>query len=119
MRIASKLASVLDRHRPPPDGAEAQALDATPIVDWRIGIRLPGRRYYLNIRIGRERRTLERLAGEGQVRMPVGAVAYGVAATAFFFAFGVLCFLYLLKSVAGIDLFAEHSPLHPLFELVR
>jgi hypothetical protein len=36
--------------------------------------------------------------------------------TAGYAAFGMLCSLYLLKSMLHIDLFAGPSPLHPLFE---
>ena len=87
------------------------------LIDWKFGLRLLGRRLYVNLRIGRERRSPLRLEAEGQVRLPVVATAYLTVGSALFSLFGMVCFLYLLKSMAGIHLFRGTSPLHPLYAL--
>ena len=87
----------------------------TPVFDWRFGVRLFRTRYYLNVRLGRERRSSTRLEQEGQVRLPVTATAYLTVFSAFFWLFGIVCSVYLLKSLAGINLFAQTSPLHPIY----
>lgn len=88
-----------------------------PIADWRFGLRLFRERYYLNVCLGRERRSPARLQNEGQVRLPVIATAYLTVVSAFFWFFGIVCFVYLLKSLAGINIFAHTSALHPLYAL--
>lgn len=88
-----------------------------PLQEWRLGLRVPGRRYYLNVRIGRERREPTRLLLEGQSRIPLATVFYCSAGAVFFLLFGVACFFYLLKSMAGINLFGRESWFHPLYAL--
>ena len=85
--------------------------------EWRFGIRWRGRLCYLNIRLGAEQRSQQRLRAEGLVRLPLAFMAYASAFTLLFGLFGVFCFLYLLKSMAGIDIIPGPSPLHPLYEL--
>lgn len=119
MTIASKLGLALYRRlrsRSEPEPATPQDDDeATVIIDRRFGIRLPGRRYYLDIRIGRERRHSARLASEDQRPLPLATLAYCGFGSAFFALFGFLCFAYLLKSMAGINLFERDSVLHPIY----
>ena len=51
------------------------------------------------------------------MRLPLAFMVYASAFTLLFGVFGVVCFLYLLKSMAGIDILPGPSPLHPLYEL--
>lgn len=83
----------------------------------RFGFRLFAQRYFVRLAFGTERRSGERLHAEGQVPVPVAPVAYGLVGSVFFFLFGVLCFVYLLKAMAGINLFKEASFLHPIYSL--
>ena len=85
--------------------------------EWRFGIRWRGRLCYLNIRLGAEQRSPQRRVAEGLVRLPLAFMVYASAFTLLFGVFGVVCFLYLLKSMAGIDILPGPSPLHPLYEL--
>ncbi len=95
--------------------AEASDSAPPPIVDWRFGLRIFRARYYLNVRLGQERRSSQRLEEEGQVRLPVVATAYLSVFSVFFWLFGIVCSLYLLKSLAGINLFTHNSLLHPIY----
>lgn len=83
----------------------------------RLGMNVLARRYFMLVRIGEERRDPVRLEVEGQVRVPARAVAYGMASTVFFLLFGIICSLYLLKAMAGINFLSQVSPLHPLYAL--
>lgn len=83
----------------------------------RLGMNVRQKRYFMVVRIGMERRDPVRLEAEGQVRVPASAVAYGTASTVFFLLFGISCALYLLKAMAGINIFSTASPLHPLYKL--
>lgn len=82
-----------------------------------FGFTLFSRRYFLRLAMGEERRSDQRLDAEGQKQVPVLPVASGLAGTLIFSLFGVLCFLYLLKALTGVDLFEGTSVLHPLYEL--
>ena len=119
MTLASGLESALQKSRAP-DAADlpVEMTDFAPILDRRFGIGVPGRRYYLAIRIGRERRTSDRLAGEGQRQVSLAFLIYCVAGSLFFAAFGLICFAYLLKSMAGINIFERASVLHPLYQMI-
>ena len=88
-----------------------------PATEWRLGFALPACRYFVTIRLGAEQRSPNRLAADGQTQVPVAATAYVVAGSGLCLMFGLLCALYLLKSFAGINLFAGASPLHPLYAL--
>ena len=92
------------------------------LVDFRVSIPLlPARRYYVRLLVGRERRNLARLHGEGQSHVTRISIFYGVltALLAGSMLFGMFCALYLLKSFSGINLFEGESPLHPLYILLR
>ncbi len=90
----------------------------TPGGEWRLGFKCGDRSYYFNVQFGMERRSPERLQVEGQVPVPVAATATLTTASVLFGLFGVFCFLYLLKSMAGINLFSGESLLHPLYALI-
>ena len=100
-----------------PEIAAGTGPDFEPVADWNFGIRVFGRAYYLTLRLGAERRSPRRLAAEGQVRVPLVATAYVTTGSVLFCIFGIFCFLYLLKSMAGINLFAGASPFHPIYAL--
>ncbi len=91
----------------------------------RLGLEVAGRPYYLHLRFGSERRSSERRITEGapvvRVRRPyataglvLGTLLLIVAGTAGTIVLG----LYLLKSLAGINLMAGASPLHPIYDLL-
>ncbi|MFT5509891.1 MAG: hypothetical protein ACI89J_002982 [Hyphomicrobiaceae bacterium] len=89
-----------------------------PMFDEQFGIRLGGRSYYINLRIGTEMRTRRRRAAEGQVRVSGVAFLYCVICSGAIMLFGTLCLLYLLKSGMGLNIWDEDSVLHPFFELM-
>lgn len=86
--------------------------------EWRFGFDSGNTRYFLNVRLGIERRDDARLVRDGQQRLPLRTITTTIAGAIFFVAFGLLCFLYLLKSLLGIDLFTGNSPLHALFAAI-
>lgn len=77
--------------------------------------------WYLVILAGRERRNAARLADEGQTSLRRRTVLISAILLLGLMAalFGVLCALYIVKSLLGIDLFPGPSPLHALYELIR
>ena len=92
------------------------------IVDYRVSVPLPfGKRYYVALLVGRERRNIERLQREGQSETMRIAVLFSVltAISAGLLLFGMFCTVYLIKSYSGINLFDGESPLHPLYLLLR
>jgi len=90
---------------------------ATHKLDYRVSLPLLGRRYYVVLLAGKERRSLSRISGDGQNttwRLSVAyAILMSVIATGGIVAAVVL--LYVVKSMVGLDLFEEHSVLHSLF----
>lgn len=111
----------MEQRRPvylePPPALIGERKDLEPVFDKQFGIRLGGRSYYINLRIGSELRTPRRVEAEGQVPVSGVALVYCVLVSAAIMLFGMLCMLYLLKSGMGIDLWDADSPLHPLFEM--
>ncbi len=109
--------------RRPEPALRADALGETdnplPMFDEGFDFCLGGRKYYVNVRVGAELRCSDRLAEEGQVRVSGIAFLYLVICSGAIMLFGTLCLFYLLKSGLGINLFAEDSVLHPLFEMIR
>lgn len=90
-------------------------------VDYRVSVGLPsGKRYYVTLLVGPERRNRERLIREGQLSRARSATVFGFVAMAALgcLVFGAFCLLYLLKSLLGINLFGGQSPLHPLYSLL-
>ena len=74
----------------------------------------PGRGVYLALFLGNECRSRARLRREGQTRTRRLLAALGGVAM---MAFGAACAIYLVKSLAGINLMTTFSPLHPLYAL--
>ena len=85
----------------------------------RLRVSLPvfGRRYYLAVFLGRERRGLQRLRQEGQLSIPlISVVMFVLAGLALPSLIAIILLAtYLLKSVLGIDLLDGPSLLHDLF----
>ena len=83
-------------------------------IDYRTSIPFFGRRFYVTLLVGRERRSLERLAREAQLRARHVAIVYSVllmlVSCASFLAFVLVG--YVLKSAMGIDLTDGPSLLH-------
>lgn len=101
-------------------GLNAALVDAdTPYhaIDYRTSISFFGIPFYITFLMGRERRSRERLAMEGQTQVHRVAIAHIVLtvliALSCFAA--VACILYLAKSAMGIDLFDGHFALHEMF----
>ena len=87
------------------------------VIDYRVSIPFFGKRYYLTVLAGRERRSRARLAREGQLMSGqvarLDATVLGVA-----LAFGLIALafgLYIVKSALGIDLFEGDSAMHEVF----
>ncbi len=111
----------LDPRRPAPSErsvAPGLANGSAPVFSEGFGICLGGRKFYLNVRVGVESRSRERLAQEGQVRVSGVAFLYLLVCSGAIMLFGTLCMLYMVKSGLGIDLSMGESVLHPLYELI-
>lgn len=82
-------------------------------IDYRISVPFFGRRYYLTIFAGRERRSLERLLREGQAMLSRALTFYTVAicSLAGISVVTGLVVFYLAKSLIGIDLF-DGNPMY-------
>ena len=101
-------------------GLNAACVDADTrfhSIDYRTSISFFGIPFYVTFLMGRERRSRERLAEEGQTQVHRVAIAHiiltlliGLSCIA-----AVACVLYLIKSAVGIDLFDGNSSLHELF----
>ena len=99
----------------------SQAQGSRHAVDYRVSLPfLFGRSYYLTVLAGRERRSHARLQVEGQHQVSRIAIFYGAATTmaAGSILVGLLCAIYLLESMSGINIFDGESPLHPLYILL-
>ncbi|MCB1485807.1 MAG: hypothetical protein KDJ17_13050 [Hyphomicrobiaceae bacterium] len=83
-------------------------------IDYRASIPLFGRRFYVALMAGRERRSLARLAQEGQSRARRVAGLYAVIMLLLVGAAFVACVLlgYVVKSALGVDLIEGPSILH-------
>jgi hypothetical protein len=95
----------------------AQMLPSDDVSAALFDERFGQRTYYINIRIGSELRSTERLASEGQVRVSGAAFFYCLICSGAIMLFGTLCILYLLKSGLGGELSDGYSVLHPLFAM--
>ena len=86
------------------------------IASLRTSIRVAGRRYYLALFFGHERRNLKRLRDEGQLDQ--GEVSFVfIVLGVLMFIFGIIfivLFIYMFKSLLGIDIMDGPSPLHVL-----
>ena len=93
----------------PPSGGHA--------IDYRVSLPLFGRRYYLTILAGRERRNTQRLARERQSAWTRVFTAYIVASwllASVLVALGFIA-IYVMKSIAGVDVDKGPSFLHSWF----
>ena len=88
----------------------------THIASLRSSFRVAGRRYYLALFFGHERRSLERLRNEGQLDPGEVSFIYIVLGVLMLI-FGIIfigLFVYMVKSLLGIDIMDGPSPLHAL-----
>ena len=88
--------------------------------DFRVSLPLSSRsRAFIRVIVGRERRDAARLRLEGQLHL--GRIALAQSAIVIlmlaYSLFGLVCFLYLMKSLLRINLIAGKSILHPLYDL--
>ncbi len=101
-------------------GLNAALVDADTryhAIDYRTSISFFGIPFYITFLMGRERRSRERLAMEGQTQVHRVALAHVVLTLviALSCVAAVGCILYLAKSALGIDLFDGHFALHEIF----
>ena len=92
-----QLAALAHATKPPP---------ANHLVDFRVSIPFLGRRYYITLLFGKERRSRQRLDAERQLSTKNATITYFVAAMLIASAI-LLCamaFAYLMKSIVGLDL---------------
>jgi len=97
----------------------ASALQPEPSrhkLDWRVSLPFFGRRFYLTIFAGEERRSLARLLEEGQLDLSRISIVYSLAALLALSCLlsAVVASLYILKCLLGIDVMPGPSPLHEL-----
>ena len=80
----------------------------------KVSVPTPFGWFYLNVRAGRERRSLDRLMDEGQVSPAKLSLVYTLAMwiAVGLIGLGGMVSIYLLKSFAGIDLLEGPSFLH-------
>lgn len=83
----------------------------------RVSMPTPIGWLYFNIQVGRERRSLDRLAGEGQFSLAKLSLFYTLAMWVIIglIGLGVMVGVYMLKSMAGINLMRGASFLHNFF----
>ncbi len=91
------------------------------LFSYRASSSIFGRRFYISIFFGTERRADARLEQEGRKKSFLNLLMMGLTITWVIFwitvviiGFAVVA-LYLLKSAAGINLFEQDSFLHPFF----
>ena len=91
------------------------------LIAYRASSALFGRRFYISIFFGAEKRTDQRLTQEGRKKSFLGLLMMALTlvwvifwATVVIIGFCVVA-LYLLKSAVGINLFEQDSFLHPYF----
>lgn len=101
-------------------GLNAAAINADTrfhSIDFRTSLSFFGIPFYVTFLMGRERRSRERLAMEGQTQVHRVAIAHIILTVLIGLSLlaAVGCILYLVKSAVGIDLFDGNSSLHELF----
>lgn len=86
-------------------------------IDYRVSIPLAGRRFYITLLAGRERRSLERLAREAQLKAKHIAMFYSVLLLLLICVsfIGFVLLGYVAKSALDIDLIDGPSMLHQYF----
>ena len=83
------------------------------LIDYRVSVPLPfGRRYYVALLVGRERRNQARLVREGQARIGRIAILYAVltAAVAGMMLTSILAAVCVLNALSGDGIFTGESP---------
>ena len=86
-------------------------------VDLSVSVPLPWGRYYVRLVAGKERRSVARLAAEGQTGRVKIALAYLFLALLLLASvLGCLFVLYVIKCALGIKLTNGDAPLHFLYE---
>lgn len=100
----------ITRSRPRPDYHKA---------DLRVSVPFFGKRYYMRFLAGTERRSKSRLEHEGQNRLSrqslmVTVLISGVVTTALI---AMIFGFYILKTLAGVDIFEDHSLFHQFLSL--
>ncbi len=85
-------------------------------LDFRVSLPAPGGGIYLVLLAGSEKRNATRLACEGQTHATRVSIAFLflTLVSLAFLGLGCITFLYIVKSMAGIDLFDGPSFLHNL-----
>ena len=80
----------------------------------RSSFRIAGRRYYLALLFGHERRSVERLRREGQLDPEEVSIIFMILGTlTLVYGFMLLILVvYMIKSLLGIDIMDGPSPLH-------
>lgn len=119
------LSSALSRYTLSRDQLQAIASIIAPDagrhgLDFKASVPLlPGKRFYVRLLPGTERRSAARLDREGQTKLHRVALVHGAIVLLFFgyAVFGAFCFAYLLKSALHINLFNGQSPFHDLYVL--
>lgn len=89
----------------------------THVIDYRVSVPFLGRRFYITLLAGRERRSLARLAREAQLHARHIAVFYAVALLVLgcLTLVGSVMIGYVAKSALDIDLIDGPSLLHGYF----
>lgn len=86
-------------------------------LSYRISFSVFGRRFFFAFLAGREYRSAQRVATEGQTKSWQHRL-FGVALLVAFASTMLMSSIataYLVKSLIGVDVFEDHFPLHPLF----
>jgi hypothetical protein len=98
----------------------AERASAPHLMDFLVSLPFLGRRYYLRLYVGRERRSYERLLREGQISLGRVLLVWSWLAWMILslVALGTVVMLYVLKSQLGINIFQGQSPLHFLYETI-
>ena len=91
------------------------------VIDYRVSVPFFGKRFYVTLLAGRERRSLARLAGEGQLpsvqMFNLNPALLGILLAIVIF--GMAMGAYIVKSALGIDLFEGDSAMHEIFRALN
>lgn len=79
---------------------------ANHLIDFRVSVPFLGRRYYVTLLFGKERRSRQRLDAERQLSLRNATITYFVASLLIVSAVLVcaMVFAYVMKSIVGLDL---------------
>ena len=91
------------------------------MIDYRVSIPFFGKRFYLTVLAGRERRSLARLAAEMQLVSvqisKLNTTVLGILLTAGILAAAIA--IYVIKSALGVDLFVGDSAMHDVLRIMN